>query len=76
MCTCSVPLDYFNESAGVAQIALVRYRAPTSLHKKSKGSVFFAPGGPGGSGTFMVLEDGKMLQNLVRVCSYLFVIAA
>lgn len=41
---CSVPLDYFNASAGTAKIALTRYKATKS---PKKGMVMWNPGGPG-----------------------------
>lgn len=42
----SVPLDYFNASAGTAKIALARYKATKS---PKKGMVLWNPGGPGES---------------------------
>ncbi|KAI0772752.1 TAP-like protein-domain-containing protein [Trametes elegans] len=57
-----VPLDYFNGSAGVAKIALGRYRAQSS-HRK--GSVFLNPGGPGGPGKSLATVSGRTFQSLV-----------
>ncbi|EKM57161.1 uncharacterized protein PHACADRAFT_254740 [Phanerochaete carnosa HHB-10118-sp] len=58
----TVPLDYFNESAGTASIGLSRYRASVSPRK---GIVLINPGGPGGSGKTFVAMAGKLLQTLV-----------
>ena len=58
-----VPLDYTNQTQGVAKIALGRYNA-TSPNRK--GAVFFNPGGPGGDGVFLATVAGTMLQGLVR----------
>ncbi|KAM5538029.1 hypothetical protein V8D89_008226 [Ganoderma adspersum] len=57
-----VPLDYTNQTQGVAKIALGRYNA-TSPNRK--GAVFFNPGGPGGDGVFLATVAGTMLQGLV-----------
>ncbi|EMD36744.1 hypothetical protein CERSUDRAFT_114655 [Gelatoporia subvermispora B] len=57
-----VPLDYFNQSAGVAQIALGKYKAKT---QPSKGSVFVNPGGPGGSGKLFATGAGPLLQRVI-----------
>ncbi|KAH9848513.1 Alpha/Beta hydrolase protein [Lenzites betulinus] len=53
-----VPLDYLNETAGVAKIALARYKA-TSPNRK--GIVLLNPGGPGGSGTRLASPDFQRL---------------
>ncbi|KAI0827447.1 TAP-like protein-domain-containing protein [Trametes gibbosa] len=53
-----VPLDYLNETAGVAQIALARYKATTS---NRKGTVLFNPGGPGGRGKRLASPDFQRL---------------
>jgi hypothetical protein len=37
----SVPKDYFNASAGIANIGFARHRAP---HQPSKGSIMLNPG--------------------------------
>ncbi|KAI8989178.1 TAP-like protein-domain-containing protein [Trametes punicea] len=57
-----VPLDYFNASAGVAKIALGRYKA-TSANRL--GSVFLNPGGPGGSGKGLATMSGPSFQRIV-----------
>ncbi len=59
---CSVPLDYLNVSAGVAKIALGRYKATAS---NRKGSVFLNPGGPGGAGKSLATMAGAYFQRLV-----------
>lgn len=58
----SVPLDYLNTSAGVAKIALGRYKATASSRK---GSVFLNPGGPGGAGKRLATMAGASFQRLV-----------
>lgn len=84
----SVPLDYFNKSAGTARIALARFRATASPRK---GIILFNPGGPGkfrvswgdilqtlstvigGSGKALVASRaGKFLQTLVSRDNILF----
>nr|VWO95568.1 N/A [Ganoderma boninense] len=57
-----VPLDYTNQTAGVAKIALGRYNA-TSQNRQ--GAVFFNPGGPGIAGAFLATVAGTWLQGLV-----------
>ncbi|KAI0658733.1 TAP-like protein-domain-containing protein [Cubamyces menziesii] len=57
-----VPLDYFNASAGVAKIALGRYKAKGPSRK---GSVFLNPGGPGGAGKRLASASGASFQRLV-----------
>ncbi|EIW53437.1 uncharacterized protein TRAVEDRAFT_74763 [Trametes versicolor FP-101664 SS1] len=57
-----VPLDYLNTSAGVAKIALGRYKATAS---NRKGSVFLNPGGPGGAGKRLATMSGAYFQRLV-----------
>ncbi|KAG9096104.1 hypothetical protein FRC06_009047, partial [Ceratobasidium sp. 370] len=49
-----VPLDWHDESAGKASLAVARYRAT----KQPKiGTLFLNPGGPGGSGVDMILGN-------------------
>ncbi|KAF8498909.1 hypothetical protein BU17DRAFT_102873 [Hysterangium stoloniferum] len=57
----SVPLDYFNASAGVAKVALGRYNATTTPRK---GMVLYNPGGPGGSGKPRATQQGSTFQAL------------
>ncbi|KAI0372414.1 hypothetical protein BV20DRAFT_1050746 [Pilatotrama ljubarskyi] len=57
-----VPLDYFNASAGIAKIALGRYKATSPSRK---GSVFLNPGGPGGAGKSLATISGPSFQRLV-----------
>ncbi|KAI9056406.1 hypothetical protein FKP32DRAFT_1586161 [Trametes sanguinea] len=57
-----VPLDYFNASAEVAQIALGRYNA-TSPNRK--GSVFLNPGGPGAPGVSLATVSGPDFQQII-----------
>lgn len=58
----SVPLDYINETAGVAKIALARYKSTSS---DRKGSVLLNPGGPGGAGKRLASIAGPYFQQLV-----------
>ncbi|KAH9928003.1 TAP-like protein-domain-containing protein [Epithele typhae] len=56
-----VPLDYSDEGAGVAKIALGRYNATGTR----KGSLFINPGGPGGSGVRLATRAGPYMQSIV-----------
>jgi pimeloyl-ACP methyl ester carboxylesterase len=53
--TVQVPLDYFNPGAAAVSIALVRVPATDQANKI--GTLFFNPGGPGGSGVDLVLSS-------------------
>ncbi|KAF9072802.1 hypothetical protein BDP27DRAFT_1400715 [Rhodocollybia butyracea] len=57
-----VPKDYFNPDAGVATIALAKYKAKKSPRK---GSVFVNPGGPGGPGALFVIASGSNLAKVI-----------
>ncbi|KAH8102176.1 Alpha/Beta hydrolase protein [Cristinia sonorae] len=58
-----VPKDYFNPRAGTATIAFARLKSKASL---SKGTVFFNPGGPGGSGKSWIAEiNPYYIRNMV-----------
>lgn len=46
--TATVPLDYADPSGATVQIAMIKHPATDPAHRI--GSVFFNPGGPGGSG--------------------------
>ncbi|KAG9119699.1 hypothetical protein FRC07_005140 [Ceratobasidium sp. 392] len=49
-----VPLDWHNETAGKASLAVARYRA---TQKPKIGTLFVNPGGPGESGVDMILGN-------------------
>ncbi|RPD70247.1 alpha/beta-hydrolase [Lentinus tigrinus ALCF2SS1-7] len=55
-----VPLDYQDPSVGKAQLALVKANATG----ERRGSLFFNPGGPGGSGLSSVNENKDLLLGL------------
>ncbi|KAG9122809.1 hypothetical protein FRC07_000645 [Ceratobasidium sp. 392] len=58
-----VPLDYQNESAGKASLAVTRYRATRG---PKLGTLFLNPGGPGGSGVDMILGgNGDIVMETV-----------
>ncbi|KAL1745844.1 Alpha/Beta hydrolase protein [Schizophyllum fasciatum] len=58
-----VPLDWADDSAGTARIAVVKYPA---ADKEKKGTIFFNPGGPGASGVeFVVTGAEKVLVPFV-----------
>jgi len=59
--TVQVPLDYGNPSAAAILIAVVRLPASDPAHKI--GSLFFNPGGPGGSGVDFVLGAGPFVYT-------------
>ncbi|KAF8509524.1 hypothetical protein BU17DRAFT_56043 [Hysterangium stoloniferum] len=56
------PLDYFNVSAGVAKIALGRYKATTS---PKKGMVVYGAGGPGAPGKLTATRLGPSYHALI-----------
>ncbi|KAF8517932.1 hypothetical protein BU17DRAFT_76229 [Hysterangium stoloniferum] len=56
------PLDYLNASAGVAKVALGRYKATTGPRK---GMVMYNPGGPGGRGKPAATRRGPTFQALI-----------
>lgn len=49
----TVPIDYHDPSVGTANIAMVRVK---SSRVDPKGTIFLNPGGPGGSGTKLLLD--------------------
>ena len=59
--TVPVPLDYSNPGAASILISVVRLPASDPAHKI--GSIFFNPGGPGGSGVDFVLFAGPFLYT-------------
>jgi pimeloyl-ACP methyl ester carboxylesterase len=59
--TVHVPLDYDDPGVATVQIALVRL--PASDPAQRIGSIFFNPGGPGGSGVDLVLGLGPYLYS-------------
>ncbi|KAI0685528.1 hypothetical protein C8T65DRAFT_524454, partial [Cerioporus squamosus] len=61
----NVPLDYHDASVGTARLAAIKANAT----KERKGTVFFNPGGPGGSG-LSFLNDNKDLLLGLTGCVY------
>ena len=59
--TLEVPLDYDHPRGEKISLALVRLPATDQAHKK--GTIFFNPGGPGGSGVEFVLGVGPFLYS-------------
>lgn len=59
--TVQVPLDYSNPGAAAISIAVVRLRATDPAQKI--GSLFFNPGGPGGSGVDFLLSAGPFMYT-------------
>lgn len=59
--TVRVPLDYSNPSSATISIAVVRLPAGDPAHKI--GSIFFNPGGPGGSGVDFLLFAGPYMYT-------------
>jgi pimeloyl-ACP methyl ester carboxylesterase len=59
--TVQVPLDYNNPGVAAVSIALVRLPATDPAHKI--GTLFFNPGGPGGSGVDFILYLGPYLYS-------------
>jgi pimeloyl-ACP methyl ester carboxylesterase len=59
--TLQVPLDYSNPAGATISIAVVRLPAGDPAHKI--GSIFFNPGGPGGSGVDFLLFAGPYVYT-------------
>lgn len=59
--TVQVPLDYSNQGGATISIAVVRLPAGDPAHKI--GSIFFNPGGPGGSGVDFLLFAGPYVYT-------------
>jgi pimeloyl-ACP methyl ester carboxylesterase len=59
--TVQVPLDYSNPGAATISIAVVRLPAGDPAHRI--GSIFFNPGGPGGSGVDFLLFAGPYVYT-------------
>lgn len=62
-----VPLDWHNETdTRVATIAMIKLPAAVPDDDPTfGGSIFFNPGGPGGSGVSVMLSMGRYLRNIV-----------
>ncbi|KAM0787663.1 hypothetical protein ACM66B_003726 [Microbotryomycetes sp. NB124-2] len=60
----AVPKDYFNSSAGVAHIAMIKFSATDP--KSKLGSLFLNPGGPGGSGVTLAAGFGPVLSRVLN----------
>ena len=59
-----VPLDYDRPHGPTIEVALARVSAPDPRNKL--GSVFFNPGGPGGSGVNFILTSGAALAAVFQ----------
>ncbi len=62
-----VPLNYSEpiSSSNNASIAIIRIVSPYPPSSESyKGPLLFNPGGPGGSGVDIVLDEGQILRTL------------
>jgi pimeloyl-ACP methyl ester carboxylesterase len=59
--TVHVPLDYDNP--GLATVAIALVRLPATDPSRRIGSLFFNPGGPGGSGVDFVLQLGPFIYS-------------
>ena len=55
-----IPLDYHDPEAGRGRLALAKLNAT----QERRGTVFFNPGGPGGSGVDAVNDDGETLLEV------------
>jgi pimeloyl-ACP methyl ester carboxylesterase len=61
-----VPLDYQNPDAGSAVIPLIRIPANVSANDPSyRGPILFNPGGPGGSGTSLIISTGNYFASML-----------
>lgn len=62
----SVPLDYNDQSAGTAAIALMKVpSAYNSTSAEYRGPLIIGPGGPGSSGVDVIQESGALIQSIV-----------
>ncbi|KAK3936109.1 Alpha/Beta hydrolase protein [Diplogelasinospora grovesii] len=62
-----VPMDWLSPSPDPSSrvvLAIVRLRATATNSSDYRGSVFFNPGGPGGSGIWSLLDHGRDLQTI------------
>src|SRR5512139_1481058 len=59
--TVQVPIDYSDPGVGAISIAMIRLPASDPANKI--GSIFFNPGGPGGSGVDFILAAGPYLYT-------------
>jgi hypothetical protein len=57
-----VPLDYLNTTKGNASLAVARF--VVADRKNRLGTIFFNPGGPGGSGVLAMLALGASLARI------------
>ncbi|PIL25655.1 hypothetical protein GSI_11405 [Ganoderma sinense ZZ0214-1] len=55
-----IPLDYYDPEAGTGRLALAKLNAT----QERRGSVFFNPGGPGGSGLEALDSNGETLLEV------------
>lgn len=62
--TATVPLDYAHPTAATIQLAVIKHPATDPAHRI--GSVFFNPGGPGGSGVGMLLSLYPLFPAALR----------
>ncbi|KAJ7259812.1 Alpha/Beta hydrolase protein [Mycena rebaudengoi] len=58
-----VPLDYSDESAGTAALAVIRLQS-TAPQESYRGPLLFNPGGPGGSGVDTLVQSGSSFHVL------------
>jgi pimeloyl-ACP methyl ester carboxylesterase len=71
--TVQVPLDYDNLGVAAVSIALIRLPASDPVHKI--GTLFFNPGGPGGSGVDFILGMGAYIAYSEEVRAQFDIVA-
>ena len=60
-----VPLNYSDPEGDAASIAVTRLPSPLAGTDDYKGPLLIIPGGPGGSGVELVLENGALLSQVL-----------
>ncbi|KAJ8697530.1 hypothetical protein PTI98_004324 [Pleurotus ostreatus] len=60
-----VPLNYSDPEGDAASIAVTRLPSPLAGTDGYKGPILIIPGGPGGSGVELVLENGVLLSQVL-----------
>ncbi|KAL4259934.1 Serine protease/Carboxylesterase S33 [Pleurotus pulmonarius] len=60
-----VPLNYSNPEGDAASIAVIRFPSPLANTADYKGPILINPGGPGGSGVELMVQNGAELSQVL-----------
>ncbi|KAL4259938.1 Serine protease/Carboxylesterase S33 [Pleurotus pulmonarius] len=60
-----VPLNYSNPEADAASIAVIRLPSPLAGTDDYKGPIIIIPGGPGGSGVELIVDNSAVLPQVL-----------